>query len=72
MPVIASHAGYRFGEQDYMLDDATLDRIRRRNGVVGLIMAQYQLNDGLVEGHTKTFAPEARTSSFATSTRSHR
>ena len=25
-PVIASHAGYRFGEQDQMLDDATLDR----------------------------------------------
>ncbi|MET0600613.1 MAG: membrane dipeptidase [Baekduia sp.] len=56
VPVIASHAGYRFGEQDYMLDDATLDRIRQRNGVVGLIMAQYQLNDGLVKGHTKTFS----------------
>ena len=55
LPVISSHAGYRFGEQDYLLDDATLEQIRDRNGVVGLIMAQYQLNDGLFEGHTTTF-----------------
>jgi microsomal dipeptidase-like Zn-dependent dipeptidase len=55
LPVIASHAGYRFGEQDYMLDDATLERIMARRGVVGLIMAQYQLNDGLFAGHTTTF-----------------
>jgi microsomal dipeptidase-like Zn-dependent dipeptidase len=55
LPVINSHAGYRFGEQDYMCDDATLVRIRERNGVVGLIMAQYQLNDGLFDGHTSTF-----------------
>jgi microsomal dipeptidase-like Zn-dependent dipeptidase len=26
-----------------------------RRGVVGLIMAQYQLNDGLFAGHTTTF-----------------
>jgi microsomal dipeptidase-like Zn-dependent dipeptidase len=56
LPVINSHAGYRFGEQDYMCDDATLIRIKDRNGVVGLIMAQYQLNDGLCNGHTETFA----------------
>jgi microsomal dipeptidase-like Zn-dependent dipeptidase len=56
VPVIASHAGYRFGNQNYMLDDETLERIQRRNGVVGLILAQYQLNDGLIDGHTSTFA----------------
>src|SRR3954447_1272687 len=55
VPVIASHAGYRFGSQDYMLTEATLERIRDRDGVVGLILAQYQLNDGLFAGHTTTF-----------------
>jgi microsomal dipeptidase-like Zn-dependent dipeptidase len=49
MPVIASHAGFRFGDQDYMLDDRAIDRIKERNGVIGLIMAQHQLNDGLVD-----------------------
>lgn len=55
IPVLASHAGYRFGTQDYMLDDDLVERVRRRDGVIGLIMAQYQLNDGLHEGHTSTF-----------------
>jgi microsomal dipeptidase-like Zn-dependent dipeptidase len=49
MPVIASHAGYRFGDQEYMLDDRTIDRIKERDGVIGLIMAQHQLNDGIVD-----------------------
>jgi microsomal dipeptidase-like Zn-dependent dipeptidase len=56
VPVIASHAGYRFGHQEYLLDDATLAAIARRNGVVGLILAQYQLNDGLQHGHVHRFA----------------
>jgi microsomal dipeptidase-like Zn-dependent dipeptidase len=47
LPVISSHAGYRFGRQKYMHDDATIREIKRRDGVVGLIMAQHQLNDGL-------------------------
>lgn len=46
MPVISTHAGYRFGKQRYMHDEATLKRIAERRGVVGLIMAQHQLNDG--------------------------
>lgn len=46
-PVINSHAGYRFGTQEYMLDAPTIQRIAERRGVVGLIMAQHQLNDGL-------------------------
>jgi len=53
MPVIASHAGYRFGKQDYMLDARTVERIAGRNGVIGLIMAQHQLNDG-IRRKTKT------------------
>jgi microsomal dipeptidase-like Zn-dependent dipeptidase len=47
IPVINSHAGYRFGTQEYMLDAATIERIAKRRGVVGLIMAQHQLNDGV-------------------------
>jgi microsomal dipeptidase-like Zn-dependent dipeptidase len=49
MPVINSHAGYRFGTQEYMLDAPTIKRIAERGGMVGLIMAQHQLNDGIVK-----------------------
>jgi microsomal dipeptidase-like Zn-dependent dipeptidase len=47
VPVLATHAGYRFGRQAYLLDDATVARIADRGGVVGLILAQHQLLDGL-------------------------
>jgi microsomal dipeptidase-like Zn-dependent dipeptidase len=50
-PVIASHAGYRFGDQEYMLSPATVRRIAARGGVIGLIMARHQLNDGDVNPH---------------------
>jgi microsomal dipeptidase-like Zn-dependent dipeptidase len=46
-PVIASHVGYRFGSQQYNVDDATVRRIAARDGVIGLLLAQHQLNDGL-------------------------
>jgi len=46
-PVLATHAGYRFGELSYMLEPVTIREIAARDGVVGLIMAQHQLNDGL-------------------------
>jgi microsomal dipeptidase-like Zn-dependent dipeptidase len=46
-PVIATHAGFRFGEQSYMLSRETIEAVANRKGVVGLIMAQHQLNDGL-------------------------
>jgi microsomal dipeptidase-like Zn-dependent dipeptidase len=55
MPVVATHAGFRFGKQEYMLDEPTLLQIKRRDGVVGLIMAQHQLNDGLRRTRTRTF-----------------
>lgn len=53
VPVISSHAGYRFGGQEYMHDEATVRQIQRRDGVIGLIMAQHQLNDGVRKKHTK-------------------
>jgi microsomal dipeptidase-like Zn-dependent dipeptidase len=49
-PVVATHAGYRFGTQAYMLDRTTIERIVRRDGVIGLIMARHQLQDGIGDG----------------------
>lgn len=54
MPVISTHAGYRFGKQRYMHDEETLKRIAARRGVVGLILAQHQLNDGLLTKGKRT------------------
>jgi microsomal dipeptidase-like Zn-dependent dipeptidase len=55
-PVIASHAGARFprSTQHYQLGDEALRRIGARGGVVGLIMAQHQLNDGIRRTRTHT------------------
>ena len=49
-PVIASHSGFRFGEQAYMLDERQILKIAERGGVIGLILAQHQLEDGLADG----------------------
>jgi microsomal dipeptidase-like Zn-dependent dipeptidase len=49
-PVIATHAGHRFGKQAYMLDEETIRQIARRDGVIGLILARHQLQDGLADG----------------------
>jgi microsomal dipeptidase-like Zn-dependent dipeptidase len=54
-PLIATHGGYRFGEQEYMLDEDGVREVERRGGVVGLIMAQHQLNDGIRRTRTDTF-----------------
>jgi microsomal dipeptidase-like Zn-dependent dipeptidase len=53
VPVVATHAGYRFGSQEYMLSAETLRRIAERDGVVGLILAQHQLCDGLDTGRRR-------------------
>ncbi len=55
VPVIASHGAYRFGDQEYGVDEQTLLRIAGRDGAVGLILAQHQLNDGVRRRETKTF-----------------
>jgi membrane dipeptidase len=46
-PVVSTHAGFRFGAQEYMCDRGIVEKIAERDGVIGLIMAQHQLNDGL-------------------------
>lgn len=44
-PVIATHAGYRFGEQEYMLSPSTICKIAGRGGVVGLVLARHPLHE---------------------------
>lgn len=52
VPVVASHAGYRFGRQEYNLSERTVERIAERDGVIGLILAEYQAADGLRDRRT--------------------
>ena len=54
VPLIASHVAYRFGRQEYNLEQETIERIARRGGVVGLIFAEHQAADGL-RRRTSTF-----------------
>ena len=54
-PVIASHAGYRFGGQQYNVSARTVARIAARGGVIGLIFAEHQILDGLRRRGTETF-----------------
>jgi microsomal dipeptidase-like Zn-dependent dipeptidase len=56
LPVVSTHAGFRFGKQEYMHDERTLRRIAERDGAVGLIMAQHQLLDGVREDAPPDFA----------------
>ena len=55
VPVIASHSAFRFGHQEYGVDEETVRRIAGRGGAVGLIFAQHQLNDGVRRGNTSSF-----------------
>jgi microsomal dipeptidase-like Zn-dependent dipeptidase len=55
VPLFSSHAGYRFGKQEYMYTDETVRAVAARDGLIGLIFAQHQLLDGLTPGKTKTF-----------------
>ena len=52
-PVIASHSAFRFGGQAYNLTEETVRKIAARDGVIGLILAQHQLNDGIRHEDTK-------------------
>jgi microsomal dipeptidase-like Zn-dependent dipeptidase len=55
VPLFASHAGFRFGKQEYMYTRETVEAFAARDGVIGLIFAQHQLLDGLKPRKTKTF-----------------
>ncbi len=49
VPVISSHAGFRFGKQEYQHSEPAITRIGERDGVIGLIFAEHQILDGLRE-----------------------
>jgi microsomal dipeptidase-like Zn-dependent dipeptidase len=52
VPVLATHVAYRFGHQDYNLDEPTVRRIAERGGLIGLILSEHQGADGL--GHPRS------------------
>ena len=47
LPVIASHTAFRFGDLAYNLDRDAVERIVARKGIVGLILSDHHLADGL-------------------------
>jgi microsomal dipeptidase-like Zn-dependent dipeptidase len=47
VPVISSHAGCRFGRQEYNHRDDTVRRIAERDGVIGLIFSNHLILDGV-------------------------
>src|SRR4051794_4947406 len=57
-PVIVSHAGFRLGPQKYNVSRRTVERVAARGGVIGLIFAQHQANDGVRKSDTRTL-PES-------------
>jgi microsomal dipeptidase-like Zn-dependent dipeptidase len=67
VPVIATHGGYRFGGQEYMLADWAIREIAERDGVFGLIFAQHQLYDGLYDGANPLPGAPPKPTDFASS-----
>jgi membrane dipeptidase len=47
IPVMATHMAYRFGGLEYSFDDATVERVVARGGLLGLIMCQHYISSGL-------------------------
>ena len=49
IPVIATHMAYRFGNLQYCFDDATITSVAKRGGVLGCILCERYMTDGLPE-----------------------
>jgi microsomal dipeptidase-like Zn-dependent dipeptidase len=47
VPVIATHMACRFGKLEYCLDDATIQKVAARGGVLGTILCEHYITDGL-------------------------
>jgi microsomal dipeptidase-like Zn-dependent dipeptidase len=52
VPLVCTHAGYRFGHQEYNLAAETIDRIAGRGGLIGVILSEHQAAEGLRPAHT--------------------
>lgn len=46
IPVIATHMAYRFGSLQYNLTEPVIDRIAKRNGLLGIIACEHYVSDG--------------------------
>jgi microsomal dipeptidase-like Zn-dependent dipeptidase len=46
-PVVATHMACRFGKLEYCLDDATVRAVAARGGVMGTILCEHYITDGL-------------------------
>jgi microsomal dipeptidase-like Zn-dependent dipeptidase len=47
VPLIATHMACRFGKLEYCLDDATVQKVAARGGVLGTILCEHYITDGL-------------------------
>ena len=54
VPVIATHMAYRFGKLEYCLTEATIKRVAGRGGVLGCILCEHYISNGL-PGRPKSF-----------------
>jgi microsomal dipeptidase-like Zn-dependent dipeptidase len=54
VPVIATHMACRLGKLEYCLTDATIKRVADRGGILGCILCEHYIGDGL-PGSLKTF-----------------
>lgn len=55
VPVISTHGACRLGSEEYCLRDETIREIAARDGVVGLILCDHHMIDGVRKKPTKTF-----------------
>ncbi len=47
IPVIATHMAYRFGDLQYSFEDATVTAVAERGGLLGCILCQHYIENGL-------------------------
>jgi microsomal dipeptidase-like Zn-dependent dipeptidase len=47
VPVLATHIAYRFGKAEYCVSERTVSRVAERGGVLGCILCEHWIGDGL-------------------------
>ena len=47
IPLLATHMAYRFGRLQYSFDDATIEAVARRGGLLGCILCEHYITSGL-------------------------
>jgi microsomal dipeptidase-like Zn-dependent dipeptidase len=55
VPVFATHGACRLGSEEYCLPDDTIREVAARDGVVGLILCDHHMIDGVRRKQTKRF-----------------